>query len=146
MSKLITRYPGVGSRPKRILFIACALLLPLAAWVLYRADPREQAFIPCVLHSLTGLYCPGCGTTRAVYLLLHGDLSGALRMNPLIPVSLPLIAYGLANFALFEGWGVKLPPRDIPLKVVIALLAVILAYGVMRNLPFPAFEALRPPA
>ncbi|MGI6199877.1 MAG: DUF2752 domain-containing protein [Christensenellales bacterium] len=146
MSKLITRYPGAGSRPKRIFFIACALLLPLAAWALYRADPRERAFIPCLLHSLTGLYCPGCGTTRAVYLLLHGDFLGALRMNPILPVSLPLIAYGLADFVLFEGWGIKLPPKNIPLKAVLIVLAVLLAYGVLRNLPFPAFEALRPPA
>lgn len=144
--KLIARYPEMRSRPKQILFIACALLLLLMVWVLYRADPRESTFIPCVFHSLTGLYCPGCGSARAVYLLLHGDISGAVRMNPIIPVSLPLIAYGLVDFVLLEGWGIKLPPKKIPLKAVVSVLSVILVYGVMRNLPFAFFEVLRPPA
>ena len=30
--------------------------------------------MPCAFHSLTGLYCPGCGGTRAVRELLYGDL------------------------------------------------------------------------
>ena len=146
LPKLITRYPEMKSRPKQILFIAGALLLLLMAWVLYRADPRESPFIPCVFHSLTGLYCPGCGSARGVYLLLHGDISGAVRMNPIIPVSLPLIVYGLTDFALLEGWGIKLPPRKISLKAVAFILSALLVYGVLRNLPIPAFEILRPPA
>lgn len=28
----------------------------------------------CVLHNLTGYYCPGCGGTRAIHALLHGHI------------------------------------------------------------------------
>ncbi|MBQ2106068.1 MAG: DUF2752 domain-containing protein, partial [Lachnospiraceae bacterium] len=29
--------------------------------------------MPCVVQELTGLYCPGCGGTRALKALLKGD-------------------------------------------------------------------------
>lgn len=35
--------------------------------------------------------CPGCGSTRAVLALLHGDLEGVVRYNPLGPVVAVLI-------------------------------------------------------
>lgn len=37
----------------------------------------------CPLHALTGIPCPGCGTTRAAGCLLRGDLPSALGWNPL---------------------------------------------------------------
>ena len=43
----------------------------------------------------TGLYCPGCGSTRALYALLHGRPGEALAMNPLLLVVLAWFAQGL---------------------------------------------------
>lgn len=40
--------------------------------------------LPCVFHSLTGLYCPGCGGTRAVRALLKGDLWMSFQYHPLV--------------------------------------------------------------
>lgn len=37
----------------------------------------------CPWHHVTGIACPGCGTTRAALCLLRFDLSGSLAMNPL---------------------------------------------------------------
>lgn len=39
----------------------------------------------CVLHTLTGLYCPGCGGTRAIMFLLHGDFLRSFLYHPLVP-------------------------------------------------------------
>ena len=41
--------------------------------------------LPCILHSLTGLYCPGCGGTRAVISLLHGNLLYSMLYHPFVP-------------------------------------------------------------
>ena len=38
---------------------------------------------PCPWHAWTGWPCPGCGTTRALVRLLHGDVTGAFAVNPL---------------------------------------------------------------
>jgi len=55
------------------------------AWSIVLYDPAEAHFFPqCPLHALTGLYCPGCGTTRVFHHLLHGDPAGAFAMNPLM--------------------------------------------------------------
>lgn len=39
---------------------------------------------PCLFHTLTGLYCPGCGGTRAVRSLLRGDLRMSAQYHPLV--------------------------------------------------------------
>ena len=38
----------------------------------------------CPSEILFGLPCPGCGLMRAALLLVRGDLTGSLRMNPML--------------------------------------------------------------
>jgi hypothetical protein len=40
-------------------------------------------FRPCIFHTLTGISCPTCGTTRAATALLDGRIIEALASNPL---------------------------------------------------------------
>lgn len=40
--------------------------------------------MPCVFQMMTGFYCPGCGGTRALWFLLHGDILKSLWYHPLI--------------------------------------------------------------
>ncbi|MGA8200207.1 MAG: DUF2752 domain-containing protein, partial [Candidatus Sulfotelmatobacter sp.] len=59
-------------------------------------DPATSGlFPPCPLHYLTGWYCPGCGSLRALHQLLHGNLSAAWALNPLTVLLLPFLVYGL---------------------------------------------------
>ena len=53
-------------------------------------DPFGDHAIGCPVLELTGLHCPGCGATRAIWLLLHGDVAGAVGHNALL---LPALAY-----------------------------------------------------
>ena len=46
-----------------------------------------------MLHSLTGLYCPGCGGTRAVVFLLHGDFLHSLVYHPFVPYAFVLCTW-----------------------------------------------------
>ena len=39
---------------------------------------------PCMFHAMTGLYCPGCGGTRAVYALLRGEVGMSLFYYPFV--------------------------------------------------------------
>lgn len=36
----------------------------------------------CGLRRLVGLYCPGCGGTRAFYYLIHGNIFNSIKYNP----------------------------------------------------------------
>lgn len=39
----------------------------------------------CTLNKWTGLYCPGCGGTRAVFALARGNLLKSLYLHPFVP-------------------------------------------------------------
>jgi hypothetical protein len=116
------------------------------AAVLSRIDPNQAGspLPPCPLRALTGIYCPGCGSTRALFDLLHGDVAGALAMNPLLVVLLPLLLLmTLRAGDLLPTW----PPFERVLAIARrprAWLWLLLGYGVLRNLPWLPFAWLAP--
>ena len=105
----------------------------IAGAVVYFAGPSSPWLPKCPLHEMTGLHCPGCGMTRATHALLHGDLPGAFRFNPLVMGLLPLGALALA-FRFRIG-----------IKTAWVLVALVIAFGVLRNLPSWPFVLLAPP-
>jgi hypothetical protein len=115
------------------------------AFLLYLANPhRHQVFLPCPFHALTGLYCPFCGGLRMVHDLLHGDLTAALHDNAL---AVPAVIIGVAawlNWTICRWRGRPAPSRPTWLSPV--LIAVMIAWTVVRNLPWAPFAALRPTA
>ena len=62
----------------------------------FLVDPGESAMMPkCLFKVLTGLDCAGCGSQRALYALLHGNLAEAWRMNALLVAFLPVLGWML---------------------------------------------------
>jgi hypothetical protein len=56
--------------------------------------------IPCAFARFFHTPCPGCGSTRAVLALIHGDLHGVLHYNPFGPVMAVLLGVlGVQAFA-----------------------------------------------
>ena len=84
---------------KRIWKIALLITLFGGFFLIYFIyNPSENSFfIPCPFHFITGFFCPGCGSQRAIHLLLHGDVVGAFRFNPLMVLTLPVLIYGLGT-------------------------------------------------
>jgi hypothetical protein len=108
--------------------------LALGAGLLYWFNPAEAKFFPkCPLHALTGLYCPGCGSTRAAHHLLHGDLAGAFAMNPLMVASAPVLV--LLFFR--RSWAMR--PW-----VAWTAFAALIVYCVLRNISAWPFILLAP--
>lgn len=71
---------------KRLAIISAAAVAATAgAWVVYTFPPAGNHWYPqCVFHAITGLDCPGCGSTRALYQLLHGNVRAAWHLNPML--------------------------------------------------------------
>jgi Protein of unknown function (DUF2752) len=108
-------------------------------------DPATSGlFPPCPLRYLTGWYCPGCGSLRALHQLLHGNLRDAWALNPLTVVLLPFLAYGMVSGAIFEIRGRHLPRLFLPAVWIHALCAAIILFGIARNIPVYPFELLAP--
>jgi hypothetical protein len=127
-----------AQRRKTLWRAACAGAAVTGALLLYFFAPTEYPFYPrCLFHVATGLACPGCGSLRAAHSLLHGDVANAFLFNPLPFVLLPVA--GLA-------WLVYRPASltAIPPKWIWTLVGVIIAFGVLRNLPITPFTYLNP--
>lgn len=134
--------------PRKNLLVPGMLVVAAAAVVmLHLFDPATSGlFPPCPLRYLTGWYCPGCGSLRAMHQLLHGNLGAAWALNPLTVLLLPFLAYGTASYALFELRGRCLPRVLLPATCIRALCAVIILFGIARNIPVHPFELLAPGA
>jgi hypothetical protein len=102
-------------------------------------NPATHRFYPaCQFHRLTGLNCPGCGMTRALYALLHGNFSAALRDNALFVLVLGALAVRGAWFGQNKFYG-RVNGEFFPVKFLWPLLAAALVFTVLRNLPAFAF-------
>ena len=82
----IQRRPIIpGSRDPELIWGSILLLAALlaTAWLFSGiATPR------CLLHAATGIPCPTCGMTRAIWHLLHGEIGRAFLLNPLMTAAL----------------------------------------------------------
>ncbi|HVS30163.1 MAG TPA: DUF2752 domain-containing protein [Thermoanaerobaculia bacterium] len=111
--------------PKVALLALVSAAAAAVAVVLYLFDPAAVAFYPrCMFHALTGLQCPGCGLTRAVHQVLHGDIAEAIRLN----------AFGIVFAPVVVAGAIAAPPRVL-LRPWIGWTAValVLGWGVARN-------------
>lgn len=116
-----------------------------AAVAIYLLTPGNSPWIaPCPFHWLTGWHCPGCGTLRGLHQLLHGNLAGAWGYNPLMVLCLPVLGYAVTSVAFFAVSGRKLAELRIPPRAAQAALVVIVAYGILRNVPVYPFTLLAP--
>lgn len=136
-----TRLKTVKTRTAIIAVIVSAAAIA----VLFIFNPTQVNFYPpCIFHSLTGLYCPGCGTARALHQLLHGNIRAALSYNLLTMASLPiLLALGIRSMAARIG--------NTPYKPVFKsafwpwlIVAILVAFGILRNIPVHPFNLLAP--
>lgn len=114
--------------------LAVGALVAAATAYVGAVDPnRPGHYVTCPLLALTGLACPGCGGLRATHDLVHLDLAAAWSMNPLWVVVAPLLVV-LWGLWLVRAWRGRPAPR-VPAGVAWTSLAVLVLFGVLRNVP-----------
>jgi hypothetical protein len=100
-------------------------------------DPHANgSYGVCPLYALTGVWCPACGGLRATHDLAHGDLAGAWSMNPLWVLAVPLVVVLWGRWVARSALGRRTEPAPAWLAWVV--LAVVVGFGVLRNLPATA--------
>ena len=120
-----------------------------ASAVLYAVDPNQHAIYPqCFLYQATGIYCAGCGATRAIHALLHGRVLVALHDNALFVAALPLFLYVVGSYALAawraNAWpAISVDGRKLAWRGA-GIFLLMLAFMFLRNLPGTPFDWLKP--
>ncbi|MDE7206544.1 MAG: DUF2752 domain-containing protein [Lachnospiraceae bacterium] len=65
------------------------------AFISWLHIPVADMLPTCSFYTATGYYCPGCGGTRAVMALLHGEIIKSLYYHP-------FVAYILGYYVVYE--------------------------------------------
>jgi Protein of unknown function (DUF2752) len=103
------------------------------------ASPANQFFPKCPFHTLTGLQCPGCGSTRALYQILHLHPGAAFKLNPLTVLMLPFIAYSFLGYTKSVITGQPQRRIFIPPLYMWLFLALLIFFWIFRNTPWYPF-------
>lgn len=118
--------------PPLLLIIGLLLLdvlIPIAQWV-------ADHIVFCVFYETTGWYCLGCGGTRSLMALLHGDIQRSFHNNPAVPVlAVTAILLYAEKVAVVFDKKLKLVPRNILFWVFLFVLQCI--WNIARHF-FPA--------
>jgi Protein of unknown function (DUF2752) len=117
---------------------AVALAAAAATTVVGVVDPNEAGHYPtCPFLWLTGRFCPGCGSLRAVHALTRGDVGAAIGHNVLAVAALVVLGWLWLRWTV-RTWTGASPPRPAPAAVLLAGAALVVLFAVVRNLPFGA--------
>jgi hypothetical protein len=132
------KFDGIVQR--RLTALLIWLSLAVGATYLFIFEPGKTGFFPaCPFRTITGFTCPGCGSTRGLHRLLHGDVVGAFEFNPLMVVALPFLLYALVRYTTAAVTGRPLKVNRLNAKYIWVLLVVIVSFWVFRNTRFYPF-------
>ena len=124
-------------------FLTAALALVLLYFFVY---PFYAAYFPkCIFYLITGLHCPGCGSQRTIIALLHGDVLTAMHNNLLLVLLLPFLLYAFFVLLYNNFTSKRKLPRifytSFSAKII---LAAVIVFTVLRNIPVYPFTLLAP--
>jgi hypothetical protein len=118
------------------------LTLIAGAVYIFFFEPGRSGFFPvCPFRALTGFTCPGCGTTRGLHKLLHGDIIGAFQLNPLMLVLFPVLFLVLVRYTSATMRGRSINMNRLDAKYIWMLFVVVLSFWIFRNTPFYPFPS-----
>lgn len=113
--------------------------LAAATLALRLRDPHQDGSWGFCPIALMGVWCPACGSLRAVNDLTHLRLEDALSSNLLLVLAAPVVVLLLVRWTRDRWTGrVRAPlSPDVALRWAVVLVPLLLAFAVLRNLPVP---------
>lgn len=110
--------------------------LAVMAVIVAQSNPSESSWMPpCVVHSLTGMECPGCGATRAAHHVLNGEVLQATELNLLLVLATPWMVWVFSRWLIF-GQSARVTASR---KQLLLISVGTLAFAVLRNLNIEPF-------
>lgn len=135
-----------AGRNEKYFFLIMSLLCIAGLIVLYFGHPTTgYAWMPrCPFYMLTGFYCPGCGSLRAMHYLLQGNFAESFRNHPLfLPMLICIILfYGKRIIEFRKGKNITFRGE---MTLAVTILIVFIIFFIIRNIPLDLLEWTRPP-
>ena len=126
------------SVPERILVVLLPIISAILLYFVAVFVAKNITLPQCLTYKYFEIYCPGCGMTRSVIALLHGDILLSLRNNALIIFGI-LLLFALYLELVFKVFGKRLRFPIHSNKFIIGILIMMGVYSVLRNfVPFLA--------
>jgi hypothetical protein len=94
----------------------------------------------CPFYALTGYYCPGCGSLRAIHALVHGHVAQAFGCNVLAMAMLPGLGYLWVSWTMRSARGQPKTRLAHPAWIW-GFAMVVVVFWVFRNVPAGHFLA-----
>ena len=130
---------------KKLLNGILLLTIVSVAVLFFVLDPEKNTLFPkCMFHSLTGVYCPGCGSQRALHSLLHLDFAGVINYNFLFLPAALVILYHYTHPLFNRIFKWNLPNVFYKKRTPWIILSVVILFWIARNLPWQPFCELAP--
>ena len=96
----------------------------------------------CPTKALLGIDCPGCGSLRMLYSVMHGNLMAAARFNALGLAAVVLLVWAYLAWTYGRLTGRRVRSWQHGRWSAVATLGLVAAWFVVRNIPFAPFNAL----
>jgi len=91
-------------------------------------------YIPCPIHGILHLYCPGCGITRMFISLFKFDFISAFRANQFVFILLPFAIVLYINYIYSILNNKKSWYEQTPEWIYYVLIILALIFGILRNI------------
>lgn len=139
---MVTRWGVAHANLGAPLVVAASTTLMCAA--IWAGDPTTpNGPLPvCPTKALLGIDCPGCGSLRMVYSLMHGNLLAAARFNALGLAAVVLLVWTYFSWTYGCLVGRRIRSWQHGRWAAIVTLSLVLAWFVVRNIPVAPFSAL----
>ena len=86
----------------------------------------------CPFRVIWGIYCPGCGCTRALRCLLKLDISGSFHNNPSVILMCIFLTLGYLKL-LFSVFGINKKVIPESKMFYLVLSGILIVFFVIRN-------------
>lgn len=124
--------------------VVAAATVAVCVFVSWSDPTTPGGVIPvCPTKALLGITCPGCGSTRMLYSLIHGNVGAAVHFNAFACAMLIVLVVTYVMWTIACIRGKPAMPWYQMRWSPITILALVIAWTALRIIPIPALAGLR---